>query len=228
MGRDTATGTSVELPITAGKLDVNATVSPPEGGSTEAKQDDILTALAAPVLPADAATQTTLAALSAKLPAAATPADNVANPSTTSIMGMVMGWNPALSQWGRQRVDSTNYLQVRTHPTSPATTSRSTALQIQRTAAAFSCTPKCVRAFTTTAGWIALFNKATAAADADTPHGGHIYRVNANQTLVIDFKYNASFTTGLTIAHLSQVESGGSLSTVVSVAASCMFTVQYD
>ena len=46
MGRK-ADGTLVELPITAGgKLDTSATVEPAAGGATEAKQDDMIAALA--------------------------------------------------------------------------------------------------------------------------------------------------------------------------------------
>ena len=170
----------------------------------------------------------TVSTLSAKLPSASTPADTIANPSTSSIMALSMGWNPSLSQWGRPRIDSTNYFQVRAHPTAPASSSRSTALQIQRTIAAFSCTPKVVRAFTTTAGWIAFFNASSAVADSAVPFGGHIYRVEDNQTLTVTWDYNETFTTGLVVAHLSQVVSGGALATVISVAAPCMFTGQYD
>lgn len=240
MGRK-ANGTLVELPITVdGKLDVSASVAAPEGGATSAKQDEqslyldsindklpvLGQALAAASVPVvlPAAQITSLA----PFPAASTPSDTIANPSTSSVMALSMGYNASLSQWGRARIDSTNYLQVRAHPTAPASSSRSTALQIQRTIAGFSCTPKCIRAFTATAGWIALFNASSTVSTGATPYGGHIYRVEANQTLVIDWHYNESFTTGLVIAHLSQAESGGSLSTVVSATACCMFTGQYD
>lgn len=43
---DTATSARVTPTCTNGKLDVNATVSPPEGGATEAKQDTQITKLA--------------------------------------------------------------------------------------------------------------------------------------------------------------------------------------
>jgi hypothetical protein len=43
---DTATGAPTTPTCTNGKLDVNATVSPPEGGATEAKQDTQITKLA--------------------------------------------------------------------------------------------------------------------------------------------------------------------------------------
>jgi hypothetical protein len=256
MGKDTATGASVEIPITDGKVDVNATVEAAEGGATEDKQDDMIAALAGglplalgaggglkvdgsgtalPVsaaslpLPTDAATQTTLAALNAKLPAAAPVADNVANPTTTLLGACVMGWNSGTNQWKRWTTDSVGIPSViaRKHP--PGSRSGSTSLQIQRTIASFSCTPVVVRAYADTAGYIALFNASSAVVDGATPYGGHVRPIAAGGYVEFLFEFRETFSTGLVVAHLTQVTDGaGALATVLSTTARCMFTAQYD
>lgn len=256
-----------------GTLAVSATVEPPEGGATEAKQDVAIvalasidgklpalgqalaaasvpvvltaaqqSALAAPVLgtgsntigavtapgAAALALDASVSGLTGKFPSAASPADNAANPSVSGIMAFGMGYNPALSQWGRPRIDSSFYAQVRAAPFAPTTSSRSTSLQIQRTISAFSCTPKRATVFAIADCWVAFFNASSAVADGATPFGGHVYRLLANQTLDYVWHYQESFTTGFVIAALSQVESAGSLSTVVETDAILMITGQAD
>lgn len=187
-----------------GELKISGSLAAPEGGATEAAQttgnaslssiDGKLAALsggrmpvvlAATPLPTDAATETTLAALSAKLPATATiSSSNVA--AAASVIGSYMlGYDSNSSRWRRAAVDSSDRLAVATTPASATTTSRSAgAYEIQRGIDfAFSLWQLIV--FSETAGYILLVNKASDAIDTDVPYGANVYPIQAGQTIEI-------------------------------------------
>jgi hypothetical protein len=255
MGRK-ADGTLVELPITAGgKLDTSASVTPVEGGATEDKQDDMIAALAGglplalgagggvkidgsgtalPIsaaslpLPTGAATETTVAALNAKFPAAATLSDTIANMSATQLAALGFGWNSGTATWRRTPVNSTGVGSAFAVPIAPGSRSGSTSLQIQRTIAGFSCTPRVVRAWSSTAGFICLANASSAVADGFTPYGGHVYEIEAGKNLTLEWDFAETFTTGLVVVFCTQIHSGASLATLIGTTACCMFTGQYD
>ena len=103
MGRDTATNKPVEITVTGGKLDVNASVTPPEGGATEAKQDAGNTSLSAingklPTL-SGGKVPVVDSAIAALLPAALTGGGGVkvglvdALPAGTAVLGSVVAAN---------------------------------------------------------------------------------------------------------------------------------------
>jgi hypothetical protein len=273
MGRNTATGAPVELPITDGKLDVNASVSAPEGGATSAKQDEQtvyldsiegklpalgqalaaasipvvlpaaqITSLTAPVLatgsntigavtgPAAAALalDATLSTLSAKIPAAASLSGTLSTPTAPILGALTCGYSSALGRPLVTPVDSTGIASVIARKHSPGSRSGSTSLQIQRTIAAFSCTPVVVRAWSSTAGYIALANASSAVADGFTPYGGHVYAIEAGRNLTIEWEFRETYTTGLVVVFCTQIFSGASLATVIGTTNCCLFTGQYD
>jgi hypothetical protein len=162
--------------------------------------------------------------LSAKLPSAAALSDSLANPTTTLIGSCDMHWYATSSQWKRGPCNSAGEPLIVSKKWTPATASRSTTLQIQRTIAAFSCTPRTVLAWSSAAGYICLANASSTIADGFTPFGGHIYPISAGEQIRIHWEFAESFTTGLVVAHCTQIVSGGALSTVLSTSASCMFT----
>lgn len=255
MGRK-ADGTAIELPITEdGKLDVSASVSAPEGGATEAKQDDVIAALAGglplalgaggglkvdgsgtalPVslastpLPTDAATETTLDALNNKIPAGQALGSTLSTPTAPIFGALLVGYSSALTRPIAVPVDSTGVPSVIARKYPPTSRSGSTSLQIQRTIVGFSCTPYVVRAWSSTAGFIALANASSAVADGFTPYGGHVYPIAAGGQVTIEFDLRETFATGLVVVFCTQIHSGASLSTVIGTTNCCLFTGQYD
>lgn len=204
-------------------------VEPPEGGATEEAQDEQTTKLTSidDKLPALSSGRVPVEV--DKIPAAQSLSGTLTTPTAPILGALSCGYSAALSRPIVAPVDSTGVGSViaRKHP--PASRSGGTALQAQRTIASFSCTPAVVRAYSDTAGYIALFNKGSAVTGSDVPYGGHVYPIAAGGNVTIEWEYREPFTNGLVVAHLTAVTDGnGSLSLSLSTTARCMFTGQYD
>lgn len=167
---DSATGARTTPTCTNGKLDVNATVSPPEGGATEAKQDTQITKLAGGLpaaltgggglkvgvvdaLPAGTAVigsvVPTNSAGTALLPTAAALSNSSAgNPTTTKIGAVLMGREENGDTLRRVRTTSQNELYVQPLAIGLSTTSRTSgsSYEAQR-GVNFGCSPSFVRCF---------------------------------------------------------------------------------
>ena len=220
LGRDTVTGASIEIPITDGKVDVNATVAPAEGGATSAKQDSAITLLAGglPValagggglkvelnaaLPAGTAVVgsvvPTNAAGVALLPTAAAASNSsAANPTTTFVKAVVMAREENSDTLRRVTCNSTNKLQVTPDAVSMTTTSRTSgsSYEAQR-GIDFGCAPGFIRVYSRLAGYILLINKGSDAVDGDAPYGADVFKIAADSTIQIDMStVGESFTSG--------------------------------
>ena len=210
LGRDTVTGALVELPITDGALDVNATVAPAEGGATSAKQDtgntslaSIDTKLTAPVLGAGAAVVGSVvpsnAAGTAHFPTAAALSNSAAdNPTVTAIGACLMARYEDGSQRRRVICDSSNRLIVQPAAVSMTTTSRTSgsSYEAQR-GIDFGCAPGFIRVYSRLAGYILLINKGSDAVDGDAPYGADVFKIAADSTIQIDMStVGESFTSG--------------------------------
>lgn len=205
---DTATGAPTTPTCTNGKLDVNATVSPPEGGATEAKQDTQITKLAGGLpaaltgggglkvgvvdaLPAGTAVigsvVPTNSSGTALLPAASALSNSSAgNPTTTKIGAVLMVREENGDTLRRWACDTSNRPYVVPTPVAMAVTSRSTgAYQAQR-GVNFGCSPSFIRVYSRLAGYILLVNKGSAAVDGDAPYGADVFKIAADSTIQID------------------------------------------
>lgn len=221
-------GAPVTPTCTGGKLDVNATVSI-SGGATEAKQDTQIAKLAGGLpaaftgggglkvgvvdaLPAGTAvigcavpTNTSGAVL---FPTAAALSNAAAaNPTTTKIGAVVMGREENGDTLRRIRATSQNELYVQPLALSMGTTSRSTGTYQAQRGINFGCAPAFIRVYSRLAGYILLVNKSSAAANADVPYGGNVFKIAADSTIQIDMSGTGeSFTSGCQVVLSSTPE----------------------
>lgn len=194
MGLDTATGAPVELPITDGKLDVNATVEPAAGGATEAKQDATITAIEAvgAKLPAalhgGAGLKTGVldSAGAEVFPPVATRTATTTPPAVTIVGAYMFAREPNSTSLRRVACDTSDRLEVVSTAKSPTTTSRTsgTGYEAQR-GIDFAFSPWHIVVFSKTAGYVLIVDKSSDAADGDAPLGGHVYPIAANSTIEI-------------------------------------------
>ena len=225
-----------------GELKISGTIAAPEGGATEAAQttgnaslssiDGKLAALsggrvpvvlAATPLPTDAATETTLAALSTKLPTKATIGSaNVA--VDASIIGVYMlGYDSNNSRWRRPYVDSSDRLAVATTPASATTTSRSAGAYEEQRGIDFSFGLWQAVVYSETTGYILLVNKGSDAINGDVPYGSNVYPIQAGQTIEIGALGAGTyenFTSGC------QVVFSSTILTVTLGGAHCLITLK--
>lgn len=222
MGRDTATGAPVELPITDGKLDVNATVEAPAGGATAAKQDTGNTSLASidgklpaaltggggvktgivDALPAGtnflgSVMATSSGGIVPSFSTANTPGNGAALPTSTTVYSIMRGRESNSGNAYFIEVDTSRRMWVVSHHPTPGTISHSSALEEQR-GIDFGFALRDLTVFSDADGYILLVNKASDAINGDAPMGAHIYKIAAGETIVIGVGAPAiSFSSGV-------------------------------
>lgn len=160
----------------------------------------------------------------ALFPTAAAPANNVTTPSVTKIQAILSGVEPNSGNLYRVDVDTARRLATVANVPMPSTTSQSTSYVVQRTAAAFACTVRSIEAFSTSAGYVVLIDKASAAADGDFPKGASVYPIAANGRIEHEWQRGLSFSSGCVIALCTAV----SPTITLAGTSDAIFRVQLD
>lgn len=170
--------------------------------------------------------QTYLFTISSKFPTAATPANNATAPSCTSVRAIAAGIEPNSGHVYNADVDVSRRLQVVANAPNAATTSNSTTWQVQRRAAAFSCTVRKVRFFSRAAAekYVVLVDNSTTVSNGDMPKGACIFKVPASDGASETWANGLSFTSGCCIALCDSVDP----TITLSGTADALFTVQLD
>lgn len=167
---------------------------------------------------------TTNILFSAKFPNAAVPANNVAAPSVSKIQIIHSAIEPNSGNVYKIDVDTSRRLSVVSSIPNASTTSNSTAYQVQRTLAAFSCTMRAIEAFSTSAGFVVLLDKGTPAANGDFPKGGSVWPIAAGGRIEKEWFRGKNFTSGCVIALCTSVYP----TITLAVSADAIFTGQLD
>lgn len=168
------------------------------------------------------ATQATLDALNNKVPAAQALGGTLSTPTAPILGAMMCGYSSALTRPIALPVDSTGIPSVIARRYPPTSRSASVSLQTGRVVAAFSVTPYVIRVWSALAGYVVALNKASAAADGDIPYGARVWQVEAGDTIEHEFESRLSFTTGLVIAHFTQIWDGVNALVTVAGATPCL------
>jgi hypothetical protein len=145
-------------------------------------------------------------------------------PSVSTILSIAAAVEPNSGKLYKVDIDTNRRLSVLAAPPAASTTSNSTSYQIQRTAAAFSCTVRAIEAFSTSAGYVVLVDKASAAANGDFPKGGSVFPITAGGRVDKEWSKGKNFSNGCVIALCTSV----SPTITLAGSADATFTVQLD
>ena len=169
-------------------------------------------------------TQTYTFQFSSKFPTEAVPGNNETVPSVTKIQSILSAVEPNSGKLYKVDIDTNRRLAVLASTPAASTTSNSSSYQIQRTAAAFSCTLRAFEAFSTSAGYVVLIDKATAAANGDFPKGGSVWPIAAGGRVEKEWIRGKNFSAGCVIALCTAV----SPTITLAGSADMIVTVELD